>query len=180
MRGLRCPRSRLRPMASRSHRVFQQRPRECRFDRHDPARIISETNALANSSRDYARTYRFTAPTTAGRLLRMVERLYLDPIRNRRSAKGRRQFLWQQGPTDARNCRGDDPRDHERFDYLRALRIPAHAPRIRSKDMRTLAIGRHAPLISTVRHYCDDGHWRTPCARRLAADRDFSDRFGYI
>jgi len=97
---------------------FSSSAAELRFD--STIRLDhSPTNALEFQVEDYARTYPFSYSADEGPdLLRMVERLYLDP--DRIVDRWARQFLWQQGPTGTRELlEAMTHAIHERFAYLR-------------------------------------------------------------
>src|SRR5260370_5128115 len=97
---------------------FSSSAAELRFD--STIRLDhSPTNALEFQVEDYARTYPFSYSADEGPdLLRMVERLYLDP--GRVVDRWARQFLCQARPPEARSSPpARAPATPQRFAYLR-------------------------------------------------------------
>lgn len=97
---------------------FSTAARELRFDSmirldHSP------TNALEFELEDHARIYPFTYPADESPdLLRLIERLYLDP--SRVVDRWARQFLRNDGPTHTLGLLGEMTREiNARFTYLR-------------------------------------------------------------
>jgi transglutaminase-like putative cysteine protease len=117
----------LRPRDSYDQRLIEARldiapePAELRWmhDVFGNCVAIARSNALEFQLEDYARTYPFSYSAEEGPdLLRMIERLYLDP--ERVVDRWARQFLHDEGPTGTRDLlEAMTHAVHERFIYLR-------------------------------------------------------------